>query len=34
MKVGEAKLEGDPKALAAVFANLEAPNPMFNLVTP
>jgi alkyl sulfatase BDS1-like metallo-beta-lactamase superfamily hydrolase len=34
LKAGEVKLEGDPKALGAVFANLEAPNPMFNIVTP
>jgi len=34
LKAGDVKLEGDPKALGAVFANLEAPNPMFNIVTP
>lgn len=34
MKAGDVKLEGDPKALGAVFANLETPNPWFNIVTP
>ncbi|MEJ8825518.1 alkyl sulfatase dimerization domain-containing protein [Variovorax humicola] len=34
IQAGEAKLEGDSKALGAVFANLETPNPQFNLVTP
>ncbi|MGR4868260.1 alkyl/aryl-sulfatase [Variovorax sp. LARHSF232] len=34
MKAGEVKLEGDPKALGAVFANLDTPNPLFNIVTP
>jgi len=34
MKAGQVKLEGDPKALGAVFANMEAPNPQFNIVTP
>jgi alkyl sulfatase BDS1-like metallo-beta-lactamase superfamily hydrolase len=34
MKSGAVKLEGDPKALGAVFANLETPNPWFNIVTP
>jgi alkyl sulfatase BDS1-like metallo-beta-lactamase superfamily hydrolase len=34
IKAGEVKLEGDAKALAAVFANLETPDPLFNIVTP
>jgi alkyl sulfatase BDS1-like metallo-beta-lactamase superfamily hydrolase len=34
LKAGEVKLEGDPKALGAVFGNLETPNPLFNVVTP
>ena len=34
MKAEEIQLEGDPKALSAVFANLETPDPMFNIVTP
>jgi len=34
MKAEEIQLEGDPKALSAVFANLESPDPMFNIVTP
>jgi alkyl sulfatase BDS1-like metallo-beta-lactamase superfamily hydrolase len=34
IKAGEVKLEGDPKALGTVFANMETPNPMFNIVTP
>ena len=33
-KAGEVKIEGDPRALGAVFANLDNPNPMFNIVTP
>ena len=33
-KAGEVSIEGDPKALAAVFSNLDSPNPMFNIVTP
>jgi alkyl sulfatase BDS1-like metallo-beta-lactamase superfamily hydrolase len=34
VEAGEAKIEGDPKALGAVFANLEEFDPLFNLVTP
>ena len=34
LKAGEVKLEGEPKALGAVFAHLETPNPLFNLVMP
>ena len=34
LKSGEVKLEGDSRALGAVFANLEAPNPQFTLVAP
>lgn len=31
---GEARLEGDPKALGAIFANLEEFDPLFGIVTP
>jgi alkyl sulfatase BDS1-like metallo-beta-lactamase superfamily hydrolase len=34
IKAAEAKLEGDPKALGAVFANLDNFDPLFNIVTP
>ena len=34
IKAGEAKLEGDPKALSTVFANLDNFDPRFNIVTP
>lgn len=34
LKAGEVKLDGDPKALGAVFANMETPDPLFNIVTP
>lgn len=34
VEAGEAKVEGDPKALGAVFANLEEFDPLFNIVTP
>lgn len=34
IKAGEIKLEGDPRALGTLFANVETPNPMFNVVTP
>ena len=34
VEAGEAKIEGDPKALGAVFANLEEFDPLFNIVTP
>ena len=34
IKAGEAKLDGDAKALGTVFAHLETPNPQFNIVTP
>jgi linear primary-alkylsulfatase len=31
---GEAKFEGEPRALGAVFTNLETFDPLFNIVTP
>jgi alkyl sulfatase BDS1-like metallo-beta-lactamase superfamily hydrolase len=31
---GEARLDGDPKALGAIFANLEEFDPLFGIVTP
>ena len=34
LKSGEAKLAGDPKALAAIFTHLEEFDPLFNIVTP
>jgi alkyl sulfatase BDS1-like metallo-beta-lactamase superfamily hydrolase len=34
IRAGTAKLEGDPKALAAVFAHLDTFDPQFNIVTP
>ena len=34
IKAGEAKLDGDPKALSTVFANLDNFDPRFNIVTP
>ena len=34
IEAGEAKLEGDPKTLGAIFANLDSFNPLFNVVTP
>jgi alkyl sulfatase BDS1-like metallo-beta-lactamase superfamily hydrolase len=34
LEAGEAKLEGDPKALGAIFTNLDNFNPLFNIVTP
>ena len=34
VEAGEAKLEGDPKVLGAIFANLDNFNPLFNIVTP
>jgi alkyl sulfatase BDS1-like metallo-beta-lactamase superfamily hydrolase len=34
VKAGEAKLEGDPKALGAIFGNLDNFDPLFNIVTP
>jgi alkyl sulfatase BDS1-like metallo-beta-lactamase superfamily hydrolase len=34
VKTGEAKLKGDPKALGAVFSNLDNFDPRFNIVTP
>lgn len=34
LKAGEVRLDGDAKALAAVFANLETPDPMFSIVAP
>ena len=34
IEAGEAKMEGDPKALGAIFANLDTFNPLFNIVTP
>lgn len=34
VKAGEAKLESDPAALAAIFTNLDNFDPQFNIVTP
>jgi alkyl sulfatase BDS1-like metallo-beta-lactamase superfamily hydrolase len=34
IEAGEAKLDGDPKALSTVFANLDNFDPRFNIVTP
>ncbi len=34
VQAGAVKLEGDPKTLAAVFANVETFDPYFNIVTP
>jgi alkyl sulfatase BDS1-like metallo-beta-lactamase superfamily hydrolase len=34
LEAGEAKVEGDPKALGAIFANLDRFDPLFNIVTP
>ena len=34
IKSGDVKPEGNLKALGAVFANMETPNPMFDIVTP
>jgi alkyl sulfatase BDS1-like metallo-beta-lactamase superfamily hydrolase len=34
IKAGEAKVDGDPKALGAIFANLVNFNPLFDIVTP
>jgi len=34
VKAGQAKIEGDPKALGAVLANLDTFNPLFPIVTP
>lgn len=34
IEAGEAKVEGDPKLLGAVFANLDNFNPLFDIVTP
>src|SRR5262249_35474180 len=34
VKAGEAKIEGDPKALVAVFGNLDTFDPLFPIVTP
>ena len=33
-EAGAVKLEGDPKAFGAVFANVETFDPFFNIVTP
>lgn len=34
IEAGEAKIEGDPKTLGAIFANLDNFDPLFNIVTP
>mgnify|MGYP000952790301 CR=1 FL=1 len=34
IQAGAVKLEGDPKAFGAVFANIESFDPFFNIVTP
>jgi len=34
LDAGEAKVDGDPKALGAIFANLDRFGPLFNIVTP
>ena len=34
VEAGEVKVDGDPKALALVFRNLDTFNPLFNIVTP
>jgi alkyl sulfatase BDS1-like metallo-beta-lactamase superfamily hydrolase len=34
MQAGAVKLEGDPKALGAMFANVATFDPFFNIVTP
>ncbi len=34
VQAGALKLEGDPRAVAAVFANVETFDPHFNIVTP
>lgn len=34
IQAGAVKLDGDPKAFGAVFANVETFNPFFNIVTP
>jgi alkyl sulfatase BDS1-like metallo-beta-lactamase superfamily hydrolase len=34
VEAGEAKVEGNPKALGAVLGNLETFDPLFNIVTP
>ena len=34
LQSGEIKVDGNPKALGAILANLENFNPLFNIVTP
>jgi len=34
IQAGAIKLEGDPEAFSAVFANVETFDPFFNIVTP
>lgn len=34
VEAGEAKVEGDPKLLGAIFSNLDTFQPLFNIVTP
>jgi len=34
LEAGEAKVDGDPRALGAIFANLDTFDPLFNIVTP